>query len=189
MCSRNCWVVTFFCTFPIGNFLSEGRFWTTTLPHPSPNCHQSQKLEFCSYFCPKKSQSFALLTLSLVFCTFPIVNFLSEGRFWTTTFPHHTPPPIPKLSSITKTRILFVFLPKKVPVFCLYFYKNEPVWRIRHTALSDFSLNPSIRQLLIDVAASHKSSPIFWWDTSWKFSMYAWGKKVKVLVFRECMYV
>ena len=40
---------------------------------------------------------------------------------------HHTPPPIPKLSSITKTRILFVFLPKKVPVFCLYFYKNEPV--------------------------------------------------------------
>ena len=102
----------------------------------------------------------------LFFCTFPIGNFLSEGRFWTTTLPHHTPPPIPKLSSITKTRILFVFLPKKVPVFCLYFYKNEPVWRIRHTALSDFSLNPSIRQLLIDVAASHKSSPIFWWDTS-----------------------
>ena len=98
------------------------------------------------------------------FCTFPIGNFLSEGRFWTTTLPHHTPPPIPKLSSITKTRILFVFLPKKVPVFCLYFYKNEPVWRIRHTALSDFSLNPSIRQLLIDVAASHKSSPIFWWE-------------------------
>ena len=118
------------------------------------------------------------------FCTFPIGNFLSEGRFWTTTLPHHTPPPIPKLSSITKTRILFVFLPKKVPVFCLYFYKNEPVWRIRHTALSDFSLNPSIRQLLIDVVASHKSSPIFCWDTSWKFSMYAWGKKVKVLVFR-----
>ena len=29
---------------------------------------------------------------------------------------HHTPPPIPKLSSITKTRILFVFVPKKVPV-------------------------------------------------------------------------
>ena len=84
---------------------------------------------------------------------------ISEGRFWTTTLPHHTP--IPKLSSITKTRILFVFLPKKVPVFCLYFYKNEPVWRIRHTALSDFSLYPSIRQLLIDVAASHKSSPIF----------------------------
>ena len=81
----------------------------------------------------------------------------------TTTLPHHTPPPIPKLSSITKTRILFVFLPKKVPVFCLYFYKNEPVWRIRHTAHSDFSLNPSIRQLLFDVedgsfAASHKSS-------------------------------
>ena len=36
---------------------------------------------------------------------------------------HHTPPPIPKLSSITKTRILFVLLPKKVP----FFYKNEPV--------------------------------------------------------------
>ena len=76
---------------------------------------------------------------------------------------HHTPPPIPKLSSITKTRILFVFLPKKVPVFCPYFYKNEPVWRIGHTALPDFSLNPSIRQLLFDVedgsfAASHKSS-------------------------------
>ena len=87
---------------------------------------------------------------------------------------HHTPPPIPKLSSITKTRILFVFLPKKVPVFCLYFYKNEPVWRIRHTALSDFSLNPSIRQLLIHCS---------------KFSMYAWGEKVKVWVFRECLYV
>ena len=72
---------------------------------------------------------------------------------------HHTPPPIPKLSSITKTRILFVLLPKKVP----FFYKNEPVWRIGHTALPDFSLNPSIRQLLFDVedgsfAASHKSS-------------------------------
>ena len=52
----------------------------------------------------------------LFFCTFPIGNFLSEGRFWTTTLPHHTPPPIPKLSSITKTRILFVFVPKKVPV-------------------------------------------------------------------------
>ena len=99
----------------------------------------------------------------LFFCTFPIGNFLSEGRFWTNTLPHHTPPPIPKLSSITKTRILFVFLPKKVPVFCPYFYKNEPVWRIGHTALPDFSLNPSIRQLLFDVedglfAASHKSS-------------------------------
>ena len=61
---------TFFCTFPIGNFLSEGRFWTTTLPHPSPNCHQSQKLEFCSYFCPKKCPSFA--------CTFTKMS-LSEG--------------------------------------------------------------------------------------------------------------
>ena len=76
---------------------------------------------------------------------------------------HHTPPPIPKLSSITKTRILFVFLPKKVPFFCPYFYKNKPVWRIGHTALPDFSLNPSIRQPLFDVedgslAASHKSS-------------------------------
>ena len=29
----------------------------TTLPHPSPNCHQSQKLEFCSYLCPKKCPS------------------------------------------------------------------------------------------------------------------------------------
>merc|ERR1712012_411081 len=86
----------------------------------------------------------------------------------------HIPPSIPKLSSITKTRIFFVFLPRKVPVFCLYFYKNEPVRRIRHTALSDFSLNPSIRQLLIYFS---------------KFSMYAWGKKVKVLVFQECMYV
>ena len=76
---------------------------------------------------------------------------------------HHTPPPIPKLSSITKTRILFIFLPKKVPFFCPYFYKNEPVWRIGHTALPDFSLNPSIRQLLFDVedgslVVSHKSS-------------------------------
>ena len=63
----------------------------------------------------------------------------------------------------TPCRILFVFLPKKVPFFCPYFYKNEPVWRIGHTALPDFSLNPSIRQLLFDVedgsfAASHKSS-------------------------------
>ena len=40
---------------------------------------------------------------------------------------HHTPPPIPKLSSITKIRLWFVFLPKKVPVFCLYYYKNESV--------------------------------------------------------------
>ena len=27
------------------------------LPHPSPNYHQSQKLEFCSYLCPKKCPS------------------------------------------------------------------------------------------------------------------------------------
>ena len=148
-----------------------------------------KKLTSVSFMYVCVAENAELLVFFTFFCTFPIGNFLSEGRFWTTTLPHHTPPPIPKLSSITKTRILFVFLPKKVPVFCLYFYKNEPVWRIRHTALSDFSLNPSIRQLLIDVAASHKSSPIFWWDTSWKFSMYAWGKKVKVLVFRECMYV
>ena len=36
---------------------------------------------------------------------------------------HHTPPPIPKLSSITKTRILFVFLPKKCPSFVCTFTK------------------------------------------------------------------
>ena len=57
------------------------------------------------------------------FCTFPIGNFPSEGRFWTTTLPHHTPPPIPKLSSITKTRILFVFFPKKCPSFACTFTK------------------------------------------------------------------
>ena len=131
------------------------------------------------------AENAALLVFFLLFLHLPHRQF----SFRREVLNHHTPPPIPKLSSITKTRILFVFLPKKVPVFCLYFYKNEPVWRIRHTALSDFSLNPSIRQLLIDVAASHRSSPIFWWDTSWKFSMYAWRKKVKVLVFRECMYV
>ena len=71
---------TFFCTFPIGNFLSEGRFWTTTLPHPSPNCHQSQKLEFCSYFCPKKCPSFACtftkMSLSEGFGTLPFQTFL-----------------------------------------------------------------------------------------------------------------
>ena len=110
----------------------------------------------------------------LVFFTFFLHLPHRQFSFRREVLNHHTPPPIPKLSSITKTRILFVFLPKKVPVFCLYFYKNEPVWRIRHTALSDFSLNPSIRQLLIHFS---------------KFSMYAWGKKVKVLVFRECMYV
>ena len=114
------------------------------------------------YVCVAENADLLVFFL-LFFCTFPIGNFLSEGRFWTTTLPHHTPPPIPKLSSITKTRILFVFVPKKVPVFCPYFYKNEPVWRIGHTALPDFSLNPSIRQLLFDVedgsfAASHKSS-------------------------------
>ena len=83
MCSRKCWIVsffTFFCTFPIGNFLSEGRFWTTTLPHPSPNCHQSQKLEFCSYFCPKKCPSFACtftkMSLSEGFGTLPFQTFL-----------------------------------------------------------------------------------------------------------------
>ena len=65
---------------PIGNFLSEGRFWTTTLPHPSPNCHQSQKLEFCSYFCPKKCPSFACtftkMSLSEGFGTLPFQTFL-----------------------------------------------------------------------------------------------------------------
>ena len=84
MCSRKCWIVSFFllffCTFPIGNFLSEGRFWTTTLPHPSPNCHQSQKLEFCSYFCPKKCPSFACtftkMSLSEGFGTLPFQTFL-----------------------------------------------------------------------------------------------------------------
>ena len=84
MCSRKCWIVsfffTFFCTFPIGNFLSEGRFWTTTLPHPSPNCHQSQKLEFCSYFCPKKCPSFARtftkISLSEGLGTLPFQTFL-----------------------------------------------------------------------------------------------------------------
>jgi len=63
-----------------GNFLSEGRFWTTTLPHPSPNCHQSQKLEFCSYFCPKKCPSFACtftkMSLSEGFGTLPFQTFL-----------------------------------------------------------------------------------------------------------------
>ena len=98
-----------------------------------------------------------------VFCTLSLHLPHRQFSFRREVLNHHTPPPIPKLSSITKTRILFVFLPKKVPVFCLYFYKNEPVWRIGHTALPDFSLNPSIRQLLFDVedgsfAASHKSS-------------------------------
>ena len=99
----------------------------------------------------------------LVFFYFFLHLFHRQFSFRREVLNHHTPPPIPKLSSITKTRILFVFLPKKVPVFCPYFYKNEPVWRIGHTALPDFSLNPSIRQLLFDVedglfAASHKSS-------------------------------
>ena len=84
MCRRKCWIVSFFllffCTFPIGNFLSKGRFWTTTLPHPSPNCHQSQKLEFCSYFCPKKCPSFARtftkMSLSEGFGTLPFQTFL-----------------------------------------------------------------------------------------------------------------
>ena len=86
---------TFFCTFPIGNFLSEGRFWTTTLPHPSPNCHQSQKLEFCSYFCPKKCPSFACtftkMSLSEGFGTLPFQTFLwtlPSDSYWLMLPPH-----------------------------------------------------------------------------------------------------
>ena len=85
----------FFCTFPIGNFLSEGRFWTTTLPHPSPNCHQSQKLEFCSYFCPKKCPSFACtftkMSLSEGFGTLPFQTFLwtlPSDSYWLMLPPH-----------------------------------------------------------------------------------------------------
>ena len=99
MCSRKCWIVSFFllffCTFPIGNFLSEGRFWTTTLPHPSPNCHQSQKLEFCSYFCPKKCPSFACtftkMSLSEGFGTLPFQTFLwtlPSDSYWLMLPPH-----------------------------------------------------------------------------------------------------
>ena len=51
-----------------------------TLPHPSPNCHQSQKLEFCSYFCPKKCPSFARtftkMSLSEGLGTLPFQTFL-----------------------------------------------------------------------------------------------------------------
>ena len=52
---------TFFCHFPIGNFVSEGRFWTTTLPHPSPNCHQSQKLDFVRIFAQKNARLLPVL--------------------------------------------------------------------------------------------------------------------------------
>ena len=63
----------------------------------------------------------------LVFFTFFLHLLHRQFSFRREVLNHHTPPPIPKLSSITKTRILFVLLPKKVPVFCLYFDKNEPV--------------------------------------------------------------
>ena len=63
----------------------------------------------------------------LIFFTFFLHLPHRQFSFRREVLNQHTPPPIPKLSSITKTRILFVFLLKKVPVFCLYFYKNEPV--------------------------------------------------------------
>ena len=54
-----------------------------TLPHPSPNCHQSQKLEFCSYFCPKKCPSFARtftkISLSEGLGTLPFHTFLNPS--------------------------------------------------------------------------------------------------------------
>ena len=49
---------------------------------------------------------------------------------------HHTPPPIPKLSSITKTRILFVFLPKK-------YARLLPVLLQKWACLKDWAHCPS----------------------------------------------
>ena len=66
-----------------------------TLPHPSPNCHQSQKLEFCSYFCPKKCPSFVCtftnLSLSEGFCTLLFQTFLwtlPSDSYWLMLPPH-----------------------------------------------------------------------------------------------------
>ena len=155
-----------------GNPCAKNSFdkWSFALGEGSRNKKVKKKLTSVSFMYVCVAENAELLVFFYFFLHLPHRQF----SFRREVLNHHTPPPIPKLSSITKTRILFVFLPKKVPVFCLYFYKNEPVWRIRHTALSDFSLNPSIRQLLIHFS---------------KFSTYAWGQKVKVLVFRECMYV
>ena len=61
---------------------------------------------------------FVAKNAELFFCTFPI-----QFSFRREVLNHHTPPPIPKLSSITKTRILFVFLPKKCPSFACTFTK------------------------------------------------------------------
>ena len=74
----------FFATSPQEIFFQKGCFEPphspTTLPHPSPNCHQSQKPEFCSYFCPKKCPSFACtftkMSLSEGFGTLPFQTFL-----------------------------------------------------------------------------------------------------------------
>ena len=74
----------FFAPSPQAIFFQKGGFEPphspTTLPHPSPNCHQSQKLEFCSYFCPKKCPSFACtftkMSLSEGFGTLPFQTFL-----------------------------------------------------------------------------------------------------------------
>ena len=126
-----------------------------------------------------------LLVFFTFFCTFPIGNFLSEGRFWTTTLPHHTPPPIPKLSSITKTRILFVFVPKKVPVTFTKISLSEGLGYLKlhkgkvQKKRGNYHRKHGTMKCFFLLRFAHFS----------KFSIYVWGKKVKVLVFQECMYV
>ena len=121
----------FFCTFPIGNFLSEGRFWTTTLPHPSPNCHQSQKLEFCSYFCPKKCPSFACtftkMSLSEGFGTLPFQTFLwtlPSDSYWLMLPPHMGK----KSKSVSFSRVYVCVKAKLtlVSFFYIFFYAPFP---------------------------------------------------------------
>ena len=164
MCSRNCWVVTFFCTFPIGNFLSEGRFWTTTLPHPSPNCHQSQKLEFCSYFCPKKCPSFACtftkMSLSEGFGTLPFQTFLwtlPSDSYWLMLPPHikaHQKLKIfhvrlgEKSKSVSFSRV-YVCVKAKLTLISFFYFFSCPGqlnrWHCQSVSNSSFDLDTSRR--------------------------------------------
>ena len=138
---------------------------------------------------------------------------------------HHTPPPIPKLSSITKTRILFVFLPKKCPSFartstkmslsegldtsdsyCLmlkmaylppHIKAQGGFWNFLTNFPVRYQLCQQLCQLHITPWSQLRATDnmgqcnvfSFAFCTFFKIFHVRLGKKVKVLVFRECMYV
>ena len=140
MCSRKCWIVNFFYfffTFLIEAIFSDGRFWTATLPHPSPNCHQSQKLEFCSYFCPKKCPSFACtftkMSLSEGFGTLPFQIFLwtiPSDSYWFFKIFHVRLGE--KSKNVSFSRVYVCVKAKlKLFVFLLLFFAPSPNFKIQ----------------------------------------------------------